>query len=335
MSSAYSYLSNQNTKFTKTVTVPAFQTSTTNWMVTVYPIPSFCKISKITLISSAAPASGTVNLSVLNDGAGWRAADGNTAKAAFIVGTGSSTMAANIATFTFTDGLYYEDAYRTNCLYLNFSNSSFANGDTFTVTVEGIEMAPYKLEHNDTTPFLGDNSWRILRRDANSVTTDVTQKLTRNGNPYGLGSTLENSESFFGFDAAADFLYIGSVRPWTNALFLVPSGSQNSTAVTFATYDGANWNTTTSIQDNTSAAMTTASSLSYSGVIKVTSWSGAVASRLSLDPLDELYNDYEDFTQNIPRPGGFFYYPERYWLRMKFASITPSDLKLVGIIPVR
>ena len=244
-------------------------------------------------------------------------------------------MAANIATFTFTDGLYYEDAYRTNCLYLNFSNSSFANGDTFTVTVEGIEMAPYKLEHNDTTPFLGDNSWRILRRDANSVTTDVTQKLTRNGNPYGLGSTLENSESFFGFDAAADFLYIGSARPWTNALFLVPSGSQNSTAVTFATYDGANWNTTTSIQDNTSAAMTTASSLSYSGVIKVTSWSGAVASRLSLDPLDELYNDYEDFTQNIPRPGGFFYYPERYWLRMKFASITPSDLKLVGIIPVR
>jgi len=107
MSSAYSYLSNQNTKFTKTVTVPAFQTSTTNWMVTVYPIPSFCKICKITLISSAAPASATVNLTVLNDGAGWRAASGNAAKAPFIVGTGSTSMAANIATFTFTGGLYY------------------------------------------------------------------------------------------------------------------------------------------------------------------------------------------------------------------------------------
>jgi hypothetical protein len=335
MSSAYSYLSNQNTKFVKTVTVPAFQTSTTSWMVTVHPIPSFCKICKITLISSAAPGSGTINLSVLNDGAGWRAASGNSAKAPFIVGTGSSTMAANIATFTFTGGLYYEDAYRTNCLYLNFSNSSFANGDTFTVTVEGIEMAPYKVDHTETTPFLGDNSWRILRRDASNNITDLTQKLMRNGNPYGIGSTLENSESFLSFDTSSDYLYIGSVRPWSNALFLVPSGSQNSTAVTFATYDGSAFNTTTSIQDNTSAAMNTASSLSYSGVIKVTSWTGAVPSRLSFDPLDELYNDYEDFTQNIPRPGGFFYYPTRYWLRMKFASITPSDLKLVGILPVR
>lgn len=335
MSSAYSYLSNQNTKFSKTVTVPAFQTSTTSWMVTVYPIPSFCRIDKITLIASAAPGSATINMTVLNDGAAWRAASTSATKAPYIVGTASASMAANIATFSFSGGLYYEDAYRVNCLYLNFSNSSFANGDTFTVIVEGVQMAPYKLDHVDTTPFLGDNSWRILRRDANSVTTDVTQQLTRNGNPYGLGSTLENSESFLGFDTASDYLYIGSVRPWTNALFLVPSGSQNATAVTFATYDGSAWNTTSSIQDNTSAAMNTASSLSYSGVIKVTSWTGAVASRLTIDPLDELYNDYEDFTQNIPRPGGFFYYPQRYWLRMKFSSITPGDLKLVGIIPVR
>lgn len=335
MSSAYSYLSNQNRKFTKTVTVPAFQTSTTNWMVTVYPIPSFCRIDKITLVASAMPGSTTVNMTVVNDGAGWRAASGNSAKAPFIVGTGSATMAANVATFTFSGGLYYEDSYRTNCLYLNFSNSSFANGDTFTVTVEGVQMAPYKLEHVDTSPFLGDNSWRILRLDANNNCTDLTQKLSRNGNPYGLGSTLENSESFTAFDTASDYLYIGSVRPWTSAMFLVPSGSQNATAVTFATYDGSTWNTTTNIQNNTTAAMNTVSTLSYSGVIKVTSWSGAVASRLSIDPLDDLYNDYEDFTLNIPRPGGFFYYPERYWLRMKFASITPSDLKLVGIIPVR
>jgi hypothetical protein len=196
-------------------------------------------------------------------------------------------------------------------------------------------MSPYKVEENDTTPFLGDNSWRILRKDASNNCFDLTQKLMRNGNPYGIGSTLENTESHLSFDTASDYLYIGSVRPWTNAMFYVPSYAQNSTAVTFATYDGSAWNTTTSIEDNTSAAMNTASSLSYSGVIKVTSWSGATPARLSFDPLDDLYNDYEDFTQNIPRPGGFFSYPERYWLRMKFASITPGDLKLVGIVPVR
>jgi len=335
MSSAFSYLDNQNKKFKTTVSVPGYQTSATSWMVTVHPVPSFCQIEKITLAASAAPSSAATNLTVLNDGAGWRAAADDTAKAPFIVSASSANMANRIASFTFSNGLYYEDAYRTNCLYLNFANNSFAEGNTFTVTVEGTQMAPYKLEHVDTTPFQGDNTWRVLRVDANNVCTDLTQQLTRNGNPYGLGSNLGNSESFMAFDTAADYLYIGSTRPWSNAMFYVPSYSANSTPVTFAQYNGTSWSTVTSVQDNTSAGMTTSSSLSYSGVMKVTSWTTAVMTTLSFDPLTVLQTSYDDFTLNIPRPGGFFMNPKRYWLRMKFASITPSDLKLVGIVPVK
>jgi len=336
MSSSFSYLDNQNKKFRTTVSLPGFQTSATSWMATVHPVPSFCKIEKIVLTASAAPGSAAINMTILNDGAGWSAAANDTAKAPFIVGASSANMANRIASYSFTDGLYYEDNYRTNCLYVNFANSSFAEGDTFTVTVEGTQMAPYKLEHVDTTPFIGDNTWRVLRVDSNNVCTDLTQQLTRNGNPYGIGSTIENSESFVAFDTNADYLYIGSARPWSSAMFYVPSYSANSTPVTFAQFaGGTTWTTVTTVQDNTSAGMTTSSSLSYSGVIKVTSWTSAVPTKLSFDPMTVLQTSYDDFTLNIPRPGGFFMNPERYWLRMKFASITPSDLKLVGIVPVR
>jgi hypothetical protein len=335
MSSAYSYLANQNRKFVTTVNVPAYSTTASDWMVTLYPVPSFCKIDKITLTSSGAPSSSTVNMTVLNDGAAWGAAT-TALKPPFIVGTGSATMANYLASFTFTNGLTYRDASRTNCLYLNFANSSFSNGDTFTVTAEGTQLAPYNLEDVDTTPFVGDNSWRIIRKDASGEGHDLTQKLTRNGNPYGIGSEVDNSESFIAFDTASDYLYIGSVRPWTKALFVVPSYAQNATAATFAYYNGSAWVTTTSIEDNTTASMGNVnSSLSYTGTIKVTSWSGAVKTTLDFDPLTILQEDYDDFTLNIPRPGGFFYNPERYWLRIKFSTITPSDLKLVAILPVR
>lgn len=335
MSSSFSYLDNQNKKFRTTINCPGFQTSAASWMATVHPVPSFCKIEKITLSASAAPSTAAINLTVLNDGAAWRSAANDSAKAPFIVGTASVNMANRIASFTFTDGMYYEDSFRTNCLYLNFANNSFAEGDTFTVTVEGTQMAPYKLEHIDTTPFVGDNTWKILKVDSNNVCTDLTQELSRRGNPYGLGSTLENSESFVAFDTAADYLYIGSARPWTNAMFYVPSYSANKTPVTFAQYTGTSWSTVTSVQDNTSAGMNTSSSLSYSGVMKVTSWTSAVMTTLSFDPTTVLQVEYDDFTKNIPRPGGWFANPQRYWLRMKFSSITPSDIKLVGIVPVK
>jgi hypothetical protein len=336
MSSSFSYLDNQNKKFRVTVSVPPFVASTSSWMVTVNPIPSFCRIDKITLIASGTPSSTTINLSVLNDGAGWAAASGNPAKSPFIEGVSSAVMANNLAQFTFTGGLYYRDSYRTNCLYLNFANNSFTAGDTFTVVVEGVQMSPYSIADNDLTPFIGDNTWRILRVDSSNNVYDLTQQLSRNNNPYGLGSTLENSESFTAFGAASDYLYIGSQRAWSSALFLVPSYSQNRTAVTFATTaDGSTWNTTTNIQDNTSNIMNTVSSLSYSGVIKVTSWSGAAPVKLSFDPMTVAENNYNDFTQNIARPGGYFNNPARYWLRMKFAALTPSALKLVGILPVR
>ncbi len=336
MSSSFSYLDNQNKKFRVAVSVPPFVASTSSWMVTVNPIPSFCRIDKVTLIASGMPSSTTINLTVLNDGAGWAAASGTPAKLPFIESTGSAVMASNIAQFQWTSGFYYRDSYRTNCLYLNFGNNSFTAGDTFTVIVEGEQMAPYSIADNDTTPLIGDNTWRILRVDSSNNVYDLTQQLTRNGNPYGLGSTLENSESFTAFGAASDYLYIGSKRAWSSAMFLVPSYSQNRTAVTFATTaDGSTWNTTSNIEDNTSAMMNTVSCLSYSGVIKVTSWSGAAPVKLSIDPMTVAENNYNDFTQNIARPGGFFYNPERYWLRMKFSSITPSVLKLVGLMPVR
>lgn len=336
MSSSFSYLDNQNKKFRVTVSVPPFVASTSTFMVTVNPIPSFCIIHKITLLASAMPSTTTVNLTVLNDGAGWAAASGNYAKLPFIEGSASAVMASNIAEFQWSSGLEYRDSYRTNCLYLNISNNSFTAGDTFTVIVEGVQAAPYSLSDCDTTPLIGDNTWRILRVDSSNNVYDLTQQLTRNGNPYGLGSTLENSESFTAFGAASDYLYIGSQRAWSSAMFLVPSYSQNRTAVTFAnTADGSTWNTTTSVQDNTSNGMNTVSSLSYSGVIKVTSWSAAAPVKLSFDPMTIAENNYNDFTQNIPRPGGWFNNPARYWLRMKFSSITPSTLKLAGIVPVR
>jgi hypothetical protein len=338
MSSGFSYLDNQNRRFSQTVSVPAYVTATNSWMVTVHPVPSFCKIEKITLRASGDPSSSTVNLIVSNNGAAYKAVENDDdAAAPYIVGTGSATMGGNIAVFSFSGGLYYEDSFKTNCLYLFFVNNSFTAGDTFTVTVEGIQMSPYKVEHTDATPFLGDNSWRILRVDANSNVFDLTQKLTRNGNPYTIGNTLENTEGHLVFESTSDYLYIGSKRAWNKAMFYVPQYAQNTTAPTFQKLVGTSWVTMPAVQDNTSAFMgTTAySSLSYSGVINVTAWTSVTPTNLSFDPLTSLQEDYEDFTQNIPRPGGFFYHPERYWLRMSFAGTTTADIKLAGIVPMR
>lgn len=338
MSSGFSYLDNQNRRFSQTVNVPAYVTATTSWMVTVHPVPSFCKIEKITLRASGDPSSATVNLLVLNNGAAYKANENDDdAAAPYIVAAASATMASNIAVFTFSGGLYYEDSFRTNCLYLNFNNSSFNVGDTFTVTVEGVQMSPYKVEHSDVSPFLGDNTWRILRVDSNNNVYDLTQKLSRNGNPYTIGNTLENTEGHLVFENTNDYLYIGSKRAWDKAMFYVPQYAQNATAPTFQKLVGTSWVTMPAVLDNTSSYMGTSSysSLTYSGVINVTAWTSVVPSKLSIDPLTSLQNDYEDFTLNIPRPGGFFSHPDRYWLRMSFTSTSTADIKLVGIVPLR
>jgi hypothetical protein len=334
MSSSFSYLDNQNKKFRATFTGAPFTTSTTSFMVSCHPIPSFCRIDKITLISDGSPSTAAINLTVLNDGAGWTAASGNDAKAPFIVSTASANFANGMAVFSFTGGIYYEDAFRTNCLYLNFSNNSFSNGDTFTFIVEGVQMAPYTVADYDQTPFAYDNTWRILRVDANNVCTDLTQQLRRNGNPYGIGSTIDNSESFVAFDTASDYLYIGSEKPWSKAMIYVPSYSQNQTNIAYTYYNGSTWVSKT-VLDNTSDGMATPSALTYSGVIEIENWTSAVPTTLSFDPLTVLQTSYDNFALNIPRPGGFFINPKRYWLRLKFSAITPSDLKLVGILPLK
>lgn len=337
MSSGFSYLDNQNKKYSRTVTVPAYQGTTSSFMVTVYPWPSFSRIDKITLNTSAAPASAATNLTVLNNGAAWRLSNSTATKAPYIVGTGTANVANNIAQYTFSGGLYCEDAYRTNCLYLNFANSTFASGDTFTVNVEGIALSPSETIDNERTPFIYDNSWRVLRVDGSNVCTDITQQMMRNGNPYGYGNTLENSESFLSFDTASDTLYIGSVRQFNGFMVYVPQYSQNNTGASFylSSSNGSGFTTTTSIQDNTTAGMGITSTLSYSGVVKITSWSGSGTSTLSFDPLTSLKATYDDLTLNVPRPGGFFYHPPRYWVKVKFNTITPSDIKLCGIMPIR
>ncbi len=337
MSSAFSYLDNQNKRLSRTVTVPAYQGTTTSFMVTVYPWPSFSRVDKITLNTSANPGSAATNLTVVSNGAGWRLAGSTAAKAPYIIGTSSANVANNSAQYVFSNGLYCEDDYRVNCLYLNFANSTFAAGDTFTVNVEGVQMAPYELEANDTTPFVYDNTWRVLRVDGSGTCTDITQQMMRNGNPYGLGSTLENSESFLTFDSASDTLYVGSTRQFNGMMVYVPSYSQNNTRATFSYCTGIGFTTFngTAIQDNTGAGMGVTTSLCYSGVIKVASWAGAGTSTLSFDPLTALKLQYDNFNLNIPRPGGFFLHPERYWVKMTFASITPGDIKLCGIMPIR
>jgi hypothetical protein len=337
MSSAFSYLDNQNRKLSRTVTVPAVQGSTTSFMVTVYPWTSFSRVDKITLNTSAAPGSAATALTVVSDGAGWRLAGSTANKAPYILGTSSVSVTNNIAEYTFSGGLFCKDTYRVNCLYLNFANSTFATGDTFTVKVEGVQTAPVELADNDTTPFIYDNSWRVLRVDGSGVCTDITQKMMRNGNPYGLGSTLENSESFLTFDTSADTLYVGSTRKFNGMMVYVPSYSQNNTRATFSYSTGIGFTTFTgtSIQDNTGAGMGVTTSLCYSGVIKIANWAaGAGTSTLSFDPLTALKLQYDNFNLNIPRPGGFFMHPERYWVRMTFASITPGDIKLCGIMPI-
>jgi hypothetical protein len=333
MSSGFSYLDNQNKKYIKQVTVPAYTASTTSFMVTIYPWPSFACLNKVTLRTSAAPGSASTALTVLNNGAAWRVGSGTSNKAPYILGTATANVANNIAEFSFSNGVYVEDAYRTNCLYLNINNSTFATGDTFTVTAEGTQMAPTHIIDNDQTAFIGDYSWRILRVDAAGECTDLTQKLMRNGNPYGIGSTLNNSESFMSFDTASDVIYIGSTRQFNGAMFLVPDSSQNNTRATFSVCTGIGFTTTNNIQDNTTAGMSTTSSFSYSGVIKVTSWAGAGTSGLTFDPLYALKSSMDNMSNNVPRTN--LYHPNRYWLRVTFASITPSDLKLVGILPIR
>lgn len=337
MSSGFSYLDNQNKKYSRTVTVPAYQGTTSSFMVTVYPWPSFSRVDKVTLNTSAAPGSASTNLTVLSDGAAWRMSNTTASKAPYIIGTGTASVANNIAQYTFSGGLYCEDNYRVNCLYLNFANSTFNSGDTFTVNVEGIAMAPSEVIDNDRTPFIYDNTWRVLRVDGAGECTDITQQMMRNGNPYGLGDTLENSESFLTFDTSSDTLYIGSTRQHNGFMVYVPAYSQNNTVATFylSSSNKSGFTTTTSIQDNTSAGMGITSSLSYSGVIKITSWAGSGTSNLSFDPLTTLKAQYDDFTLNIPRPGGYFMHPERYWVKIKFNSITPSDIKLCGIVPIR
>jgi hypothetical protein len=333
MSSGYSYLDNQNKKYVKQVTVPAYIASTTSFMVTIYPWPSFACLNKVTLRTSAAPGTASTALTVLNNGAAWKTAASTATKAPYVVGTATASVANNLAEFSFSNGVYVEDAYRTNCLYLNISNSTFTAGDTFTVTAEGTQMAPTHIVDNDQTPFIRDYSWRILRVDAAGECTDLTQKLMRNGNPYGIGSTLNDSESFLTFDTASDVLYIGSTRQFNGAMFLVPDGSQNNTKATFSVCTGIGFTSTTSIQDNTSAGMGVTSSLSYSGVIKVTSWTGAGTSSLTFDPLYALKSSMDNMSNNVPRR--MLYHPDRYWLKVNFSSITPGDLKLVGILPIR
>jgi hypothetical protein len=151
MSSGYSYLDNQNKKYVKQVTVPAYIASTTSFMVTIYPWPSFACLNKVTLRTSAAPGSASTALTVLNNGAAWRSAASTAARAPFVIGASSVNVVNNIAEYTFSNGVYVEDAYRTNCLYLNFSNSSFTAGDTFTVTAEGTQMAPTPVSYTHLT----------------------------------------------------------------------------------------------------------------------------------------------------------------------------------------
>ena len=338
MSSAFSYLDNQNKRYSKTVTVPAWQGTTSSFMVTVYPWPSFSRVDKVTLNTvGPAPGSASTSLTILNDGAAWRLTNSTAVKAPYIIGTATANVASNLAEFSFTNGLVCEDTYRTNCLYLNFANSTFSAGTTFTVKVEGVALAPAQTIDNDRTPFIYDNSWRVLRQDASGVCTDITQQMMRNGNPYGFGNTLETSESFLSFDTASDILYVGSTRQHNGFMVYVPQYSQNNTEATYYLSNSAQsgFTTTTAVQDNTTAGMGITSTFSYSGVVKITSWSGSGTSTLSFDPLTTLKNTYDDFSQNVPRPGGFFMHPERYWVKIKFNTITPGDIKLCGIVPIR
>jgi hypothetical protein len=335
MSSGYSYLDNQNKKISRTVTVPAYQGTTSSFMVTVHPWPSFSRVDKITLNTSAAPGSAATSLTIISDGAGWRLAGSTANRVPYILGTSSVNVANNIAEYSFSGGLFCRDAYRTNCLYLNFANSTFAIGDTFTVKVEGIETSPVEIFDNDTTPFIGDNSWRVLRVDSAGVCTDITQQMMRNGNPYGIGSTIDNSESFLTFDSASDTLYVGSVRQFNGMMMYVPSYSQNNTRATFSYCTGIGFTTFTgtAIQDNTGAGMGTTTSLCYSGVIKIANWTGAGTSSLTFDPLYALKDSMDNMSNNVPRRN--LYHPSRYWVRVNFTSITPGDIKLVGILPIR
>lgn len=311
---------NRTAKVTKASTPT--QAGATSIMVTLSPWPSFATLKTIKIVGSN-QINGTSTVTVYsNDATGLNPVN--------VTGT----MVSNNLVLSFSD-LYVEDQFRTGCLYVKIANGTITTGTVFTVTAEGTELAPYTADDNDHTCFLGDQTWKVLTYDTDtSICLDITTQVLRNGNPWGQGA-IDQSQSVQVFGTANEYLYIGSVKPWTNTLISIPAAYRNILGATFKHWNGSAW-VTASVSDNTSDGQAAPSTFSYTGVLSVTSWSGAVPYKLPFDP-QTVYETYVDnFTTYPPtiNPGGFWYNPVRYWLQINVPTLA-TPIKVVGIQPVR
>ena len=331
-----SVIQNQNRSIRTTVATPPVDGQSRVY-VTVPNVPICCKVNSVRIAANGNMASWKVTL--LTDGAAHRiygVASNTLEQAKTVVDElGSPTgFVANAAVIADFGGTYVKDATETGCLHLLVATkdaSNFANGTTFTVTVDVTPM----LYLPEKTVFSGNKTFRVLRKVAGGV-IDLTQNALRNGNPY-LQGDINSSERFTILNADTDEVYIGMDTPFAGVYVSIPETKSFRQAVRWDISTGTTtWTAVaaTALMDNTSEGhATTPSGLSYTGCVKIilpqSTWT---ARKLNVDPLTVQETGVNNNTLSYVNVNN----PARYWLRLRAASgaTFATSMQVIGIQPL-
>ena len=288
--------------------------------LTIYNWENFSVLNQLIVTANNAVSSPT--FTIVNH-------SGEDANSTNLAMTWGAVTVGSLAESIVFDGLYVEDLYRTNCLYIKISAAAITPGTVFNITAIGEGSEPSTLSAVDKTPWLNDISFKNFVNHPDNSFIDYTRELKQSMNPYGF-PVLQNS---------TDKWYMASFSPITNLFFNKPQ-TWNTAGVAIQYWNGAWTNLPTGnlidgTSNNDSSGLV---NLAYSGVMRIIPPADWVPTELTQDPEYAIQaavdaNLAGRHSDNLLPPQVIVYGPQ-YWLRMSASSGLPMNfITLKEVVP--
>ncbi len=301
--------------FADTVSLAA---AATNYVhLSLGPWPNKARLKRLRIESNTASVSGSMDILVLTDPAGYRAA---TVTDPYIqLAWNNETGAGDPMTTWVLDelingesGSLVEDSLKSNRLHIYLYSEGMSDASTYTVRAWGQQVLDYKTEF--THQALYDQVYWV--KDTNDVYTDLTEQC--------LSSFLyEPTASFSLWTAATDYFYIGCFSPFTKVMFNIATAATGNKTLSADYYGSSGWTPIPALFDCTDSCPSgTATPFSHSGVI---SWALPTDIIKSLLPsADGIPPDHQHYYATGTGWAGDGDGRPRYWVRFAVDGVANS-----------